>query len=79
MMQEEFCIHLDQASDRSRWVFVGDSPNDSPMFGYFENSVGVANVLDFVDQLTSFPSYITPARAGSGFLQLAQALLAARC
>ena len=79
MMQEEFCIHLDQASERNRWVFVGDSPNDSPMFGYFENSVGVTNVLDFVDQLTSFPSYITPARAGSGFLQLAQALLAARC
>ena len=25
-------------------VFVGDSPNDAPMFGYFPHSVGVANV-----------------------------------
>jgi hydroxymethylpyrimidine pyrophosphatase-like HAD family hydrolase len=77
MMQEEFDVHLEDASERSRWVFVGDSPNDAPMFGYFENAVGVANVLDFSDRLDAFPRYVTQARAGAGFVQLAQALLAA--
>ena len=78
MLREEFGIHLEDATERNRWVFVGDSPNDAPMFGYFENAVGVANVLDFSDRLTSFPNYITQARAGAGFVQLAQALLDAR-
>lgn len=78
MMLEEFGIHLETASVRSRWVFVGDSPNDAPMFGYFGNSVGVANVLDFADRIDTLPTYLTPARAGAGFVQLTQALLAAR-
>jgi HAD superfamily hydrolase (TIGR01484 family) len=78
MMQEEFGVNLEETSERNRWVFVGDSPNDAPMFGYFENAVGVANVLDFVDQLDAFPRYVTPARGGAGFVQLAQVLLSAR-
>jgi hydroxymethylpyrimidine pyrophosphatase-like HAD family hydrolase len=78
MMQEEFGVQLEDVSERNCWVFVGDSPNDAPMFGYFENAVGVANVLDFSDRLDAFPHYVTQARAGAGFVQLAQALLAAR-
>lgn len=78
MMQEEFGINLDDATERQAWVFVGDSPNDAPMFGYFENAVGVANVLDFADRLVTLPNYVTPARAGAGFVQLAQTLLDAR-
>jgi len=58
------------------FVFAGDSPNDQPMFGFFENSVGVANVLDF--QLTTPPSWVTQARAAEGFAELAQALLKVR-
>ena len=30
--------------ERERFVFVGDSPNDAPMFAFFPNAVGVANV-----------------------------------
>lgn len=78
MMQEEFGVNLEDASERQHWVFVGDSPNDAPMFGYFENAVGVANVLDFLDRLDASPRYVTPGRAGAGFVQLAQALLASR-
>ena len=59
-------------------IFVGDSPNDSPMFAYFPNSVGVANVLDFAEELPHPPSFITTARGGRGFAELATALLAAR-
>ena len=36
--------------DARRYVFSGDSPNDAPMFGFFPNAVGVANVRDFADR-----------------------------
>ncbi|MDP2809203.1 MAG: HAD-IIB family hydrolase [Rhodocyclaceae bacterium] len=78
MLAEEFGISLEAEAERQRWVFVGDSPNDAPMFGFFPNSVGVANVLDFADKLEARPAYVTRARAGAGFVELCEALLAAR-
>src|SRR5690606_27522812 len=30
----------------AHYAFIGDSPNDEPMFGFFDCSVGVANVRD---------------------------------
>jgi len=48
------------------------------MFGFFPNAVGVANVRDFGDLVTSLPRFVTRARAGAGFVELAEALLAAR-
>lgn len=78
MLAEEFGVALDRESERERWVFAGDSPNDAPMFGYFPNSVGVANVLDFADRLEAFPAWITRQRSGAGFVELCEALLAAR-
>src|ERR1043165_1587078 len=40
MMAELFGVDLAREADR--YVFSGDSPNDSPMFGFFPNAVGVA-------------------------------------
>ena len=60
------------------YVFAGDSPNDSPMFGYFPNAVGVANVADFEGLLEYRPRWVTAARSGAGFVELARALLDAR-
>ncbi|MHA1545228.1 MAG: HAD-IIB family hydrolase [Alphaproteobacteria bacterium] len=57
-------------------VFVGDSPNDQPMFGFFRHGVGVANVRDF--DLESPPAWVTRGRGARGFVELADALLAAR-
>ena len=76
LMQELFCVDLD--AERDRYVFVGDSPNDSPMFGFFPNAVGVANVRDFAADMTALPHWITAGRSGAGFAQLANALIAAR-
>lgn len=59
-------------------VFVGDSPNDAPMFAHFPNAVGVANVRDFGDALPARPAWVTPSRGGAGFAELAAALLTAR-
>ena len=76
MMRE--CFDLDMAAERERFVFVGDSPNDAPMFSYFPNSVGVANVAEFIGQLDSEPTYVTRGRGGAGFAEVAEALLEAR-
>src|SRR5262249_44234253 len=76
MMAELFGIDLD--AQRDAYVFSGDSPNDAPMFGFFRNAVGVANVRDFVDAMPHRPNWITAARSGAGFVELAQALISAR-
>jgi HAD superfamily hydrolase (TIGR01484 family) len=76
MLKECFGIELDAARDA--FVFAGDSPNDSPMFGFFPHAVGVANVRDFEDRLTAKPAYVTPSRCGAGFVELADTLIAAR-
>ena len=78
MLREEFGSDLDAPQERARWVFVGDSPNDAPMFGFFPNSVGVANGMDFGERLDAKRAYVTQARAGAGFVELCEALLAAR-
>jgi HAD superfamily hydrolase (TIGR01484 family) len=74
LLAEVFATDLDTARDR--FVFVGDSPNDAPMFAYFPNAVGVANVRPFLDRIATPPAYITQQDAGAGFVELADALLA---
>lgn len=58
-------------------VFAGDSPNDAPMFDFFDKSVGVANVQRFESVLASKPKYVTQASAGEGFEELVAHLLRA--
>mgnify|MGYP000873748538 CR=1 FL=1 len=78
LMAERFALDLDDAAVRAGVVFAGDSPNDEPMFGFFPNAVGVANVLDFRERIRALPAWVTPSRAGAGFVELAGHLLAAR-
>jgi HAD superfamily hydrolase (TIGR01484 family) len=75
-LAEAFDEDLDASRDAC--VFVGDSPNDQPMFGYFGNAIGVANVRRFAEQMTSLPAYVTDGPGGLGFAELAQTILAAR-
>jgi 3-deoxy-D-manno-octulosonate 8-phosphate phosphatase KdsC-like HAD superfamily phosphatase len=58
-----------------RYVYVGDSYNDEPMFRAFSLSVGVANVLDVVGQLGHLPKFVTRAREGKGFREVADAIV----
>ena len=73
LLAEDFGIDLD--AQRARFVFAGDSPNDAPMFAYFPNAVGVANVRAFADRIATLPAYVTQAEAGAGFVELADFLL----
>jgi HAD superfamily hydrolase (TIGR01484 family) len=76
MLCELFALDLAVAADAV--LYVGDSPNDEPMFGFFENSVGVATVARYLDQLTAPPKWVTEGGGGAGFVEIADALLAAR-
>ena len=75
-MRERFGVDLDAQKDE--WIFVGDSPNDAPMFGFFPYSVGVANVRDFDGRMAAMPGYVTEARCGDGFAEIVERLLGAR-
>jgi len=76
LLREVFDLDLEQANDSI--VFVGDSPNDAPMFAFFRNSVGVANVLHYRDRLEAEPAWVTREPGGQGFSELADFLLADR-
>jgi HAD superfamily hydrolase (TIGR01484 family) len=69
---------VDGAAERDKIIYVGDSPNDSPMFGFFPNAVGVANVQDFAGRMPALPTFITAYRSAQGFAELADFLIAAR-
>lgn len=56
-------------------VFVGDSPNDEPMFGRFPLSCAVANLLRYADLLVRRPAFIASAECGEGFAEIAETLL----
>jgi len=71
-------LGVDLGAERGRFVFAGDSANDAPMFAYFPLSVGMANVRDFLDRLETPPAYVTEGVAGTGFVELAEFLLAGR-
>jgi hydroxymethylpyrimidine pyrophosphatase-like HAD family hydrolase len=59
-------------------TFIGDSPNDEPMFAYFPRAIGVANVMAFMEQMTRGPQYITTMSHGTGFAEAVTHLIAAR-
>ena len=76
LFREIFDVALDAV--RETVVFAVDSPNDAPLFDYFRHAVGVANVADFAGRLDAEPAWITVARGGHGFAELAEAILDSR-
>ncbi|HEX6005211.1 MAG TPA: HAD-IIB family hydrolase [Burkholderiales bacterium] len=73
LMAECFAVALEREPEQ--YVFIGDSPNDAPMFAFFPHAVGVANVVDFATRLTHEPAYITERRCGAGFRECIDFLL----
>jgi HAD superfamily hydrolase (TIGR01484 family) len=73
LLSEAFAIDLDR--DERECIFVGDSPNDAPMFDFFSYSIGVANVRAFADAIVTPPKYVTDGDAGDGFVEVAALLL----
>ena len=71
-------LNLDIDSENARVIFVGDSPNDGPMFGFFAHSCGVANVERFDPETFNPPRFVADRAGGNGFVQIADRILSAR-
>lgn len=73
MLQDVRGWTADQA--RREVIYIGDSPNDEPMFNFFPNSVGVANIRQFSSQLSAAPRWVTERPGGLGFAEFVDTLL----
>jgi hypothetical protein len=60
---------------KTHMIFAGDSPNDQPMFAFFPNAVGVANVREFSGRMSALPAWITQQEGGWGFAEMVAVLL----
>ncbi len=74
----EEVLGFDLDLDKRRVLYVGDSPNDAPMFGFFPLACGVANVLRFRSEMEAEPAYVAASEGGPGFVEVAEHILAAR-
>ncbi len=59
-------------------TFVGDSPNDVPMFKAFPYACGVHNVASFTSRMAALPAFIAPSCGGEGFAEIVAHILANR-
>ena len=64
--------------DIEKIAYCGDSPNDAPMYAYFPNGIGVANIVPFAKLMAHLPRYVTAAEGGLGFAEFAELVLRAR-
>ena len=76
LFERELGLPIEQAL--SRCLFIGDSPNDEPMFRFFPVSVGVANIQALLHRLTHRPAYVAARHGGGGFVEMANHLLRTR-
>jgi HAD superfamily hydrolase (TIGR01484 family) len=56
-------------------VFVGDSPNDEPMFARFPLACAVANIRRYEGLIRHFPAYMASRDCGDGFAEIAGVIL----
>jgi len=71
-------LGLDLTAAKSLFVFCGDSPNDASMFDFFPFACGVANVRDFAARMSALPAFVSEARGGAGFVEIANRILSTR-
>jgi len=63
------------AAALSEVVFVGDSPNDEPMFARFPLACAVANISNFLGMIKNLPAFVAKNEGGNGFAEIAEVLL----
>ncbi len=71
-------LGLDLEKANPRCAFSGDSPNDEPMFAFFQNAFAVANIHGFVTRLRHRPAYVTKGDGGLGFVEIADTIIKSR-
>ncbi|MFI3246327.1 MAG: HAD-IIB family hydrolase [Ferrimonas sp.] len=58
-----------EAQIRERCAYSGDSPNDEPMFSFFKNTVGVANIAPYLPLMKHHPAKVMSQCGGAGFAE----------
>jgi HAD superfamily hydrolase (TIGR01484 family) len=76
-LKNEFSISEKQA--KKICCFIGDSPNDEPLFEAFPNSFGVANIKNFMQRLRFLPEFVSPSPGGKGFSEIAEKIISSSC
>jgi HAD superfamily hydrolase (TIGR01484 family) len=71
-------IDIDTEAGRAAVLYTGDSTNDAPMFAFFRHTVGVRTVVEYLDRIPVHPHWITQGPGGAGFVEAADAVIAAR-
>ncbi len=76
--QEEQGVDLN--AEKEGYLFLGDSPNDSPMFAFFPLSVGVAGVHRFGESglMEHMPRFVTSKEGAFGFEEALRRVLRKR-
>ena len=64
-----------QSSDDRGVMFVGDSPNDEPMFARFPLACAVANVKRYSGMIRRLPAFVAEKECGEGFAEIVEILL----
>ncbi|MDR2536134.1 MAG: HAD-IIB family hydrolase [Treponema sp.] len=59
-------------------LFIGDSPNDEPMFVRFPLTCAVANIRRYESLIQHFPMFVASKECGGGFAEIAETILAKR-
>jgi HAD superfamily hydrolase (TIGR01484 family) len=75
-LQEAFDISVE--NEREKIAYCGDSPNDAPMYAFFPNGIGVANIVPFAKLMPHLPRYVTKGEGGTGFAEFAAAVIRSR-
>jgi hypothetical protein len=65
-------------ADDRKLVFVGDSPNDEPMFARFPLACAVANIRRYAALVRHKPAFVASREYGEGFAEIAEILLQKR-
>ena len=75
-LEQQSGMSLAAAAERA--LFVGDSPNDEPLFAGFPHTIAVANIREHLGRLGHLPEYVTTADAAEGFVEAVNIILARR-
>ncbi len=71
-------FNLDESGVLEKCIFVGDSPNDEPIFAKLRHTFGVANIKKFAGQMKTLPVYISRSAGGDGFTEITNQILSVK-
>lgn len=68
--------HLDTMQEKI--IYIGDSPNDEPMFRKLKHTAAVNNIVNFLDRMEYYPAYKSSKNSGDGFKEIIYTILTKR-